>query len=297
MNRLYSRLLVVLVVALGCFKVAQAADVSSRSYLVMDADHGTVIWSRNSEQSRPIASLTKLMTAMVVLDAQLDMGELIEITEDDRDRLKWSRSRVPMGKQFTRADLLQLALMSSDNRAAHALARHYPGGVSEFVRHMNLKAAKLGLSDTQFVDPAGLDPRNVSTANDVAKMARAAYGYETIRDFSTAQSAMMDLGSRSGPSLFRNTNSLIREGVWPIELSKTGFIVEAGYCLSLVSRLMENRYVIVLLDAPSSRSRTVDASNLQARVTQALAQILPIAGNGKGAAQLLAMRRSDIIRR
>lgn len=293
MNRLLYRAFAFLVV-MGWLGYAHAApDVSSRAYLVMDADHGTVLWSRNSDQQRPIASITKLMSAMVVLDAQLDMGEMIEITEDDRDRLKWSRSRVPMGKLFTREDLLQLTLMSSDNRAAHALARSYPGGVTEFVRQMNLKAAKLGLSDTQFVDPAGLDPRNVSTAVDVARMARAAYGYETIRDLSTTQSAMMDLGSRTGPSLFRNTNALIREGIWPIELSKTGFIIEAGYCLSLVSRLMDQRYVIVLLDAPSSRSRMLDASNLQSRVTQALAQIIPSVGSTKGAAQQLAMRRSD----
>lgn len=293
MNRLLYRAFAFLLVV-GWLGSAQAAsDVSSRAYIVMDADHGTVLWSRNSDQQRPIASITKLMTSMVLLDAQLDMGEMIEITEDDRDRLKWSRSRVPMGKLFTREDLLQLTLMSSDNRAAHALARSYPGGVAEFVQQMNIKAAKLGLADTLFVDPAGLDPRNVSTAADVAKMARAAYGYETIRDFSTTQSAMMDVGLRSGPSLFRNTNALVREGMWPIELSKTGFIIEAGYCLSLISRLMDNRYVIVLLDAPSSRSRKVDASQLQSRVTQALAQIMPMVGTSKGAAQLLAMRRSD----
>lgn len=292
MNRLIIRSCILLL-TLGWATISHAAEVNSRAYLVMDADHGTVLWSRNSDQQRSIASLTKLMTAMVMLDARLDPNEIIDITEDDRDRLKWSRSRVPIGKELARAELLQLALMASDNRAAHALARTYPGGVSAFVQMMNQKSTQLGMKNTHFVDPAGLDPRNVSTAEDVAKMVRAAYDYETIRTLSTAQSAMLDLGSRSGPSLFRNTNNLVREGVWPIELSKTGYIVEAGYCLSLVSRLMDSHYVIVLLDAPSARVRTADATVLQSRVTQALAQIMPMARTAKGAAQMLAMRRAE----
>lgn len=266
------RLLILL--TLSWLGVASAAEqINAQSFLIINADRGDVISENNGTTARPIASITKLMTAMVVLDAHPDMDEIITITPDDIDRKKWSRSRVPVGARITRADALQLALMSSDNRAAHALARTDPRGMSAFVDAMNKKSHELGMHSSQFVDPTGLSPSNISTAKDVARLTKAAYNYETIKQITTTPESLIDYGKGARFAIFRNSNSLVREGRLPIELSKTGYINESGYCLTIVSHILGERYIIVLLDAPNASARAYDAIKAQHLLTREVANL------------------------
>ncbi|MQY50623.1 D-alanyl-D-alanine endopeptidase [Rhodocyclus tenuis] len=235
-------------------------SVQSVSALVVDQGGG-VIFEKNADVVAPIASITKLMTAMVVLDSAPDMQETITITEDDIDTLRGSRSRLAPGTTLTRETALLLALMSSENRAAHALARHYPGGMSAFVAAMNRKAASLGMKYTHFSDPTGLTSENVSTARDLSRMVSAAAHYPQIREFSTTANATAEIRGRSME--FNNTNRLVASNSWDIMLSKTGYIQEAGKCLVMQARVAEKPVVIVLLDSAGKLTRIGDANRIK----------------------------------
>ena len=229
--------------------------------VVEDQRTGEFLVQKNAKTVVPVASITKLMTAMVVLDAQMDLQERIVIGQEDIDTLRHSRSRLPVGTRLSREDALLLALMASENRAAHALGRTYPGGLDAFVAAMNQKARLLGLSQTHFTDPTGLSGKNVSCAEELATMVDAAYVYPLIREFSTREAAMIQLGHRK--RAFRNTNTLVRSSRWQIGLSKTGFIDEAGRCLVMQAQVAQRPVVIVLLDAQGKQTRFGDANRIK----------------------------------
>ena len=220
----------------------------SDAVLVLDQD-GAEVYSRHVSDPRPIASITKLMTAMVILDSGLDLQEKITITRDDRDLIQLTGSRLQSGAVLTRKQLLQLALMSSENRAASALASSWPGGKAAFVEAMNKKAAALGMQSSHFKDPAGLDPGNVASARDTARMARAAISYPLIRKATTTRSASVRPYKGRGELVFNNTNPLVRKGSWDIQLSKTGYINESGRCLVMQAEIDDQPLTIVLLDS------------------------------------------------
>ena len=222
---------------------------------------GKVLFEKNADHVQPIASISKLMTAMVVLDAEQDMEEVIEITEDDVDRLKGTRSRLAVGTLLTRETALLLALMSSENRAAHALGRNYPGGMRAFVEAMNVKALSLGMLNTFFVEPTGLSSQNVSNANDLAQMVLAASEYPTIRYFSTMDQADVFVGKRV--ETFHNTNGLVDSAAWEIAISKTGYISAAGRCLVMSAVVANKPVVIILLNSVGKRSREGDANRIK----------------------------------
>jgi len=243
---------------------ARAADphLRSASVLVQDAASGETLYAKNPGAVVPIASITKLMTAIVVLDANLDMQQRVVVSGDDYDQLKGTRSRLRAGTALTRNEMLLLALMSSENRAAAALARTYPGGTDVFVERMNAKARELGMQDTRFVDPTGLDSNNVSSARDLARLVAKAHDYPLIREYSTTSSATVQ--SFGGRAIgFRNTNGLVRAGQWDIGLSKTGYISEAGRCLVMRVKLASRDLVVVLLDSWGKYSRIGDANRIR----------------------------------
>ncbi len=243
------------------FGEAQRLAVQSSAALVLDQGNGEVIYQKNASTVVPIASITKLMTAMVVLDSQPNLSAPVTIGEEDIDTLKGSRSRLSVGTVLTREHALLLALMSSENRAAHTLARHYPGGLHTFVEAMNRKARSLGMMDTHFQDPTGLTSNNVSTANDLAKMVAAAHTYPLIREFSTTSGAMVETNGRLLE--YHNTNALVKSTTWDIGLSKTGYIQEAGKCLVMQARVAERPVVIVLLDSAGKMTRIGDANRIK----------------------------------
>lgn len=236
-------------------------SVASASALVQDQTTGSVLFEKNSGVVVPIASITKLMTAMVALDAQPALDEVMAISDSDVDLLKGTHSRLLVGTRLTREEMLRLALMSSENRAASALSRYYPGGRPAFVAAMNRKAASLGLTDTHFEDPTGLTSANVSTARDLARMVEAAHQYPLIRAFTTT--AEYDVAVKGRPQTFRNTNVLVRNSDWDIGLSKTGYISEAGKCLVMQAWLNNKPVVIVLLDAAGKLTRIGDANRIR----------------------------------
>jgi D-alanyl-D-alanine endopeptidase (penicillin-binding protein 7) len=249
--------------------VVKKVALRSASALVQDAETGEIVFSKNTDVVVPIASITKLMTAMVTLDRGLDLDEKITLSKEDAVAMKGARSRLHTGLTISRGDLLLLALMSSENRAAAALGRSYPGGLEAFVDAMNAKAAVLDMTESRFVEPTGLSPANVSTAGDLAKMVRAAHEYPQIREFSTkgraAIPATMERGKRtvSRTLNYGNTNGLVRSSYWDIELSKTGYISEAGRCLVMHVRLAEKDLIVVLLDSWGKQSRIGDANRLR----------------------------------
>ncbi|MBI1943413.1 MAG: D-alanyl-D-alanine endopeptidase [Betaproteobacteria bacterium] len=230
--------------------------------LVQDAASGEMLIAKNQGAVLPIASITKLMTAIVMLDAKLDLEQRVAISGADYDQVKGTRSRLRAGSMLTRDELLLLALMASENRAAAALARTYPGGTGAFVDAMNARARELGMDDTRFVDPTGLDPRNVSSARDLARLIAAAYEYPLIRDHSTRSSATVRaFGGR--PIGFHNTNGLVRSAQWDIGLSKTGYISEAGRGLVMRVRMASRELIVVLLDSWGRLSRIGDANRIK----------------------------------
>lgn len=234
--------------------------VQSGAALVVDQS-GDALYQKNAGVVTPIASITKLMTAMVVLDSSPNLQAPITITEEDVDYLRGSRSRLSVGSVLSRESALLLALMSSENRAAHALARNYPGGLSAMLSAMNVKAQSLGMRDTHFEDPTGLNSNNVSTANDLAKMVAAAYRYPLIREFTTTPEAVVDIGRRE--LAFHNTNPLVKSADWEVGLSKTGFINEAGKCLVMQARVADKPLFIVLLDSVGRLTRVGDANRIR----------------------------------
>jgi D-alanyl-D-alanine endopeptidase (penicillin-binding protein 7) len=236
-------------------------ELKSASALVTDANNGEVLFERDATRVVPIASITKLMTALVVLDGQQPLEEKIEITSADRWSGKGAFSRLPVGAKLSRADLLKLALMASENRAAKTLARNYPGGTPAFVRTMNAKAKALGMTRTQFDDPSGLSSNNVSNARDLAKLITAASRDTRIREFSTLQSHEV----RAGRSLltYRNTNLLVGKPDWNILVQKTGFTNDAGECLVMQARIGERPVNMVLMNSFGKLTRTADARRVR----------------------------------
>ena len=240
----------------------------SHAALVFDERDNEVIMERNAEQVVPVASLSKLMTAMVILDAGLAMDEVITISMDDKDRIRYSKSRLRKGMEFTRKDLLLIALAASENRAALALARTYPGGTDEFVNAMNRKAHSLGLTKTRFADPAGLSNDNVSTAQELMQLVKAASEYPVIREFTT-QTRQSITDWKSGQEItFGNTNRLVRKISWPITLSKTGFTRDAGNCLVMQTKINARPVIIVLLESWGRLSKYGDSNRIKKWLTK-----------------------------
>ena len=244
-------------------KPHKAVYLRSSSALVLDADTGEIVIDKNADAVTPIASITKLMTAMVILDRNLDMDQRIVLSRQDIDSLKGTRSRLRPGNVLTRRELLLLALMSSENRAAAALGRTYPGGIEPFVAAMNAKGAALDMKDSRFVDSTGLSPNNVSSARDLVKLVRAAHEYAPIREFSTTDRASVRVSDRGRPLNFHNTNGLVRAHRWDVELSKTGYISEAGRCLVMRVKLASKDLIVVLLDSWGRQSRLGDANRIK----------------------------------
>ncbi len=233
----------------------------SSAVMVQDAATGEIVLNKNSDAVVPIASITKLVTAMVILDRGLDLEQRIVVSREDVDRVKGTRSRLMPGSILTRDELLLLALMASENRAAAALGRTYPGGMSAFVQAMNDKARELGMTDSRFVEPTGLSAANVASPRDLVKLVRAAHGYPLIREYSTQERATVHPFKR--PLRFVNTNNLVRSSHWDIELSKTGYISEAGRCLVMHVRLASKDLIVVLLDSWGKQSRVGDANRIR----------------------------------
>ena len=238
-------------------------NVRSTGVLVLDPTTGQTLFAKNADQQAPIASITKLMTAMVVLDANLPLDEAIELTTDDIDTIKNTHSKLPIGSRFRRDDLMRLALMASDNRAASALGRSYPGGLSAFVNAMNAKAQSLGLSQTHYVDSSGLSPQNVSSPADLGKLVAAASNYDLIREYTTTSGVTVQLPDSRRKLSFVNTNALVRHSDWKIGLSKTGYINEAGKCLVMQAMIANQPVVIVLLDSWGRLTRVADANRIR----------------------------------
>ena len=233
----------------------------SASAYVIDQASGEALVDKNSNATLPIASISKLMTAMVVLDARQNMEEVIAVGDEDVDTVKGTRSRLPVGTTMTRQTAMLLALMSSENRAAHTLARHYPGGLPAFVAAMNLKSRILGMNRTHFEEPTGLSSNNVSTARDLAVMVAAAAEYPEIRVASTTAAATLDVNGRI--QNFSNTNALVKSDTWQIDVSKTGYISEAGRCLVMKAKVASRPVVIVLLDSSGKMTRVGDAIRIK----------------------------------
>jgi D-alanyl-D-alanine endopeptidase (penicillin-binding protein 7) len=236
----------------------------SAAALVVSQDQGQLLYAKNTDAVMPIASITKLMTAMVVLDSGLPLEEEVIIDQADVDVLKGTRSRLRVGVILTRRELLKLALMASENRAAAALARAYPGGLPAFVQAMNQKSRELGMRDTRFLDSSGLNPGNVSTAHDLALMVYGGYQYPLIREFTTSEShRIASADRRKRVVAFRNSNGLVRSHHWEIGLSKTGYINEAGRCLVMQATIAAKPVIIVLLDSWGKLSRIADANRIK----------------------------------
>ncbi|MBC7785994.1 MAG: D-alanyl-D-alanine endopeptidase [Methylophilaceae bacterium] len=238
-------------------------QLASLKALIVNQDTGETIYAKGTNIPTPIASVTKLMTAMVMLDAKLPMTEILTVSDDDVDYLKGSSSKLPIGTRLSRIEMLQLALMASENRAASALGRNYPGGKEMFVRMMNAKALELGMASSHFADPTGLDSGNVSTAEDLVHMVKAAYQYIDIRRVTTTANYDVYIGNRNYPTNFHNTNGLVREGNWEIGLSKTGYISEAGRCLVMQAMIAGQPMIIVLLDSNGKMTRIGDANRVR----------------------------------
>ena len=239
-----------------------APRLNSAAFIVRNQRTDELLLTRRADSAQPIASITKLMTAMTILDGRLDMNEEIVIDDSDRDRLRNSASRLPVGVKLTRREALQLALMASENRAAHALGRTWPSGMEAFVEAMNRKALELGLENTHFAEPTGLSEANVSSALDLGRMTEAAYyGYPTIRDFTTRQELI--IRHKNQQIRFGNTNSLVRNPGWEIGLSKTGYIADAGCCLVMQMKINGEPIIVALLNSATESDRTEDARRIR----------------------------------
>jgi serine-type D-Ala-D-Ala endopeptidase (penicillin-binding protein 7) len=264
-----------LIVPIACLALAAALPAGARQasapqdmpqlrssgVLVMDESDSSVLLSRQANVPTPIASITKLMTALVVLDSAQPLDETLVVTEEDREHGRGAFSRLAVGARLTRADLLHLALMSSENRAAHVLGRNYPGGVPGFVQAMNRKAATLGMRNAHFVDPSGLSSENVASPADLVRLVNAAAEHPVIRQYSTDQRYSVRVGRRMLE--YRNTDLLVRSPIWNIIVQKTGYITEAGRCLVLKAVIKGRSVVMVLLDSFGKYTRTADAQRIR----------------------------------
>jgi D-alanyl-D-alanine endopeptidase (penicillin-binding protein 7) len=247
-------------------------DLKSGVALVVDQDTNEVLFNKNGTTVLPIASLTKLMTGVVLSEARLPMNEPITITQDDVDTEKGSRSRLTVGTTLTRAEMLHLALMSSENRAANALGRTYPGGLQEFVRLMNAKAKQLGMRATRYVEPTGLSSQNQSSAQDLAILVNAAYKDQAVREYSTSPGYEVAVGART--LQYNTTNRLVKNPEWDIGLQKTGFISEAGQCLVMQTKIAGRKLIMVFLDSAGKYSRLGDAERVR-RWVESNAPVMP----------------------
>ncbi len=245
----------------GLHAVNDPLDLRSSVALVIDQDTHEVLLRKNDQAVLPIASLTKLMTGLLVSEAQLPLSETITITQDDVDTEKGSSSRLAVGTRLSRGELLHLALMSSENRAANALGRSYPGGLDAFVSRMNSRARELGMSDTRFVEPTGLSPRNQSSAYDLALLVAAAYREPMLRELSTSHGREVAVGKRT--LQYNNTNHLVKNPEWDIGLQKTGYISEAGRCLVMQAQVAGRKLIMVFLDSAGRLSRIGDAERVR----------------------------------
>ncbi len=236
--------------------------LASNAALVLDQESSKVLFEKNAQVSLPIASITKLMTSLVVMEAKQNLDEVIEVTSDDLDKEKGTSSRLQVGTKLSRADLLHIALMSSENRAASALGRNYPGGLPAFVNAMNAKAQQLGMLDTTYVDSSGLSSKNVASARDLAKLLNAAYQFPLIREYSTdSKYVVSPSGKRSLE--YGTTNKLVANADWNIGIQKTGYIAEAGRCLVMQAIIEGRAVVMVFLDSKGKYSRLADAGRIK----------------------------------
>jgi len=264
----------------GLHDTEDPLDLKSSVAFVLDQDTNEVLLNKNSHAVLPIASITKLMTAVVVNEAKLPLDEVLTVSQDDVDTEKGSHSRLTVGTQLSRGEMLHLALMSSENRAANSLGRHYPGGLSAFVVAMNAKAKSLGMNDTRYIEPTGLSSQNQSSARDLATLVKAAYNYPLIRELSTSPEYQVEVGNRQ--LQFHTTNRLVRSPDWDIGLQKTGYISEAGQCLVMQARMAGRKLIMVLLDSAGKYSRIGDAERIRrwliSNQPQAVVQAGKIAG-------------------
>jgi len=254
--------------AAGLRRTADALSLRSNVAFVLDQNSSEVLFEKNANIALPIASITKLMTGLIVVKAGQDLDEVLRITDADVDRHKYSSSRLPVGARMTRRELLHIALMSSENRAASALGRNYPGGISAFVAAMNAKADQLGMKDTRYVDSSGLSSQNVSSARDLARLVATAYNEPLLREYSTSPNSTVKASGR--PMRYANTNYLVALPDWNIGLQKTGFINEAGRCLVMQAAIHGRNVIMVFLDSKGKMSRTADAGRVR-RFLEALA--------------------------
>jgi D-alanyl-D-alanine endopeptidase (penicillin-binding protein 7) len=245
----------------GLHEVSDPLDLKSSVALVIDQDTHEVLLSKNDHAVLPIASLTKLMTGLIISQAHLPMDEPITITQDDVDTEKGSRSRLSVGTTLTRGEMMHLALMSSENRAAHALGRTYPGGLSAFVGLMNAKAHAIGMADTRYVEPTGLSSQNQSSARDLATLVNVAHGDPMLRELSTSPSYEVAVGRKT--LQYNNTNGLVKNPTWDIGLQKTGYISEAGRCLVMQAEIAGRKLIMVFLDSAGKFSRLGDAERVR----------------------------------
>ena len=245
----------------GLHATSDMLDLKSSVAYVIDQDTNEVLLSKNDQAVLPIASITKLMTGLIISEAKLPMDESIAITQDDVDTEKGSSSRLRVGATLTRGELLHLALMASENRAAHALGRTYPGGMSVFVNAMNAKAAQLGMRDTRYIEPTGLSSQNQSSAKDLATLVGNAYHDVTLRELSTSPSHKVEVGNRT--LQYNTTNRLVKNPNWDIGLQKTGYISEAGQCLVMQAKVSGRKLIMVFLDSAGKLSRIADAERVR----------------------------------
>ncbi|NDI26515.1 MAG: D-alanyl-D-alanine endopeptidase [Burkholderiaceae bacterium] len=236
-------------------------NLKSSVAMVVDQHSKEILFEKNPDVSLPIASITKLMTAMVVLDSNAPLDEVLTITQEDVDTEKGSSSRLAVGSVLSRGDLLHLALMSSENRAAHALGRTYPGGLSAFVKAMNDRASGLGMNSTHYVEPTGLSSRNQSSATDLAVLVGAAYNVPLLRELSTSPGREVAVGRRT--LQYNTTNRLVKSPNWDIGLQKTGYISEAGQCLVMQTKVSGRKLIMVFLDSAGKLSRIADAERVR----------------------------------
>jgi len=245
----------------GLHQVNDPLDLKSSVALVIDQETHEVLVSKNEHAVLPIASLTKLMTGLIITQARLPMDEPLTITQDDVDTEKGSRSRLSVGTTLTRGEMLHLALMSSENRAAHALGRTYPGGLEAFVALMNSKARSIGMTDTSYVEPTGLSSKNQSSARDLARLVSVAHGDPVMREFSTSPGYEVAVGHKT--LQYNNTNGLVKNPTWSIGLQKTGYISEAGRCLVMQTQIAGRKLIMVFLDSAGKFSRLGDAQRVR----------------------------------
>jgi D-alanyl-D-alanine endopeptidase (penicillin-binding protein 7) len=245
----------------GTSKTRAQPDVRSNAFYVLDQSDSSVLAARNERTPAPIASITKLMTSLVVLDAHQPMGEMLTITADDIRGTAGAGSRLGKGTRLSRADMMHLALMSSENRAAHALCRQYPGGLAACVKAMNAKAASLGMATARFKEPTGLSSQNVASPEDLAKLVLAAAQNPTIREYSTDAAHTVRISRQNLE--FRNTNRLVKNPDWQVKVQKTGYISEAGRCLVMQTVIDDHEVVIVLLNSWGTLTRIADAKRIR----------------------------------